>query len=95
MGRPKLRELRRDVAGASMPPPVLDVASFRHALDDPMGTARDDAELLADFADFMLGDSQLETGVLPPPDSIFRERLRRRLWRTHVMTHLRDGGETH
>jgi len=95
VGRPKPRDLQRDVAGATKPTPFLDVASYRHALDDPMATGQTDAELLADFADFMMGDAQIECGELPPPDPVFRERLRRRLWRTHVMTHLRDGGETH
>ena len=95
IGRPRLRNLESDVAGASMLPPIPDVASFRHALNDPMGTAQDDEQLLAEFEDFMTGDSQLESLGLPLPDPIFRERLRRRLWRTHVMTHLRNRGETH
>ena len=95
VGRPRMREMRRDVAGVSIAPPILEVASFRHALDDPMGTEQSDARLLADFEEFMSGDTEIESGELPPPDPVFRERLRRRLWRTHVMTHLRDGGETH
>ncbi len=93
------RAARRDVAGSPVPPAYLDVASFRHAfpltLDDPMRTAESDAELMADFADFMSGGDALDDGTLPAPDPIFREQLRRRLWRTHVHTHLRDGGETH
>ena len=36
-----------------------------------------------------------ERGELPEPDPLFRERLHRRLWRTHVIMNLRDGGETH
>lgn len=95
IGRPRLANLRSDVAGARLPSPILEVASFRHAFDDPMGTAREEAQLLADFADFMTGDAQFESGELPLPNPVFRERLRRRLWRTHLMTHLRDGGETH
>jgi len=95
IGRPRLQDLKSDVAGASMLSAIPDVASFRHALDDPMRTAQDDAQLLADFEDFMTGDSQLESVGLPSPGPVFRERLRRRLWRTHVMTHLRDGGGTH
>ncbi len=80
-----------DVAGATqLRAHTDDVASFRHALDDPMGTAQEDAELLADFADFMGFDGDFERCGLLPPDPGFRERLRRRLWRTHVMTRLRD-----
>ena len=55
----------------------------------------DDAEWAADFAEFMDGDAAFERGELPEPDPLFRERLHRRLWRTHVIINLRDGGETH
>ncbi|MEM9176770.1 MAG: hypothetical protein AAGC67_16220 [Myxococcota bacterium] len=85
----------RDVAGAPVARPSREVASFRHALDDPMGTAETDADLMAEFAEFMDGDKAFDRGELPEPDSGFRERLRRRLWRTHVLANLRDGGETH
>ena len=103
VGRPRVnagRDARReDVAGMSASALHLDVASFRHAfpqaLDDPMGTAESDADLMADFADFMSGGDAIDDGTVPAPDPIFREQLRRRLWRTHVHTHLRDGGETH
>ena len=96
VGRPEARDLRQDVAGAPITPRVIDVASYRHALDDPMGTAETDAELAAEFADFMDGDQAADRGEVPEPDEGFRERLRRRLWRAHVMANLRDGGtETH
>lgn len=96
VGRPRTQELRRDVAGISLARCPEDVASFRHALDDPMGTGRRMAELRADFEDFMLaGESAHDGGELPIPDPVFRERLRRRLWRTQLMTLGRDRGETH
>ena len=105
VGRPLGSEYRRDVAGLRGQSSVLDVASFRdefshglndsRGLDDPMGISESDAELMADFADFMSGDRGFEDGELPPPDPHFREQLRRRLWRTHVLANLRDGGETH
>ncbi len=95
VGRPRTRETRRDAAGMANSAPVLDVASFRHALHDPMGTEQDDAEWLAEFTDFMTGDAEIEMAELLPPDPVFRERLRRRLWRTHVMTRPDDGGGTH
>ena len=96
VGRPRLRPLRTEVAG--LPASIaggLEVASFRLALDDPMGAGAEEASLMADFVDFMSGEAQIERGEVPPPDPIFRERLRRRLWQRHVMTYLRDGGETH
>ncbi|MCR9093547.1 MAG: hypothetical protein NXI30_04970 [bacterium] len=103
VGRPITRETTRgyarDVAGASFAPITLDVASFRHALDDPMGTAETDAEWLAEFSEFMAGDDELDraakSGGRSSPDPMFRERLRRRLWRTHVLANVRDSGETH
>lgn len=95
VGLPRNDDYRQDVAGV---PPVarrLDVASFRHPFDDPMAMAETDAEWAADFAEFMDGDAAFERGELPEPDPLFRERLHRRLWRTHVIMNLRDGGETH
>lgn len=105
VGRPLRRDYRLDVAGRSGQSSVLDVASYREefsprlddsrGLDDSFGTAESDAELMADFADFMSGGSEFEDGELPPPDPHFREQLRRRLWRTHVVVNLRDGSDTH
>ena len=108
VGRPCARDFRREVAGVS---PIssklssrpaysaasygIDVASFRYALDDPMGTAERDAAWMAEFNDFMSGGEAVDHELVPSPDPIFREQLRRRLWRTHVLTRLRDGGETH
>ena len=96
VGRPRTQALRRDVAGISLPCWPDDVASFRHALNDPMATGRRLAELRADFEDFMAaGEAPLDGGEIAIPDPVFRERLRRRLWRTRLMTLGRDGGETH
>ena len=53
-----------------------------------------DATLADDFADF-LAPTPEGMEDLPPPDPIFRERLRRRLWRMYVQTHLKDGPEPH
>jgi hypothetical protein len=34
--------------------------------------------------------------MLPAPDPVFQERLRRRLWRSYVVSHLSNAGkETH
>ena len=99
VGRPKIRGLRRDVAGIPLPRRQEDVASFRHALDDPMGTDRGMVELMADFDEFMTGGDETlgaeGEGERAVPDPVFRERLRRRLWRTQLMTHLHDRGEIH
>lgn len=95
VGRPEVRDFRQDVAGAPIALRSVDVASFRHAVDGPMGTADFDAELMAEFAEFMDGDQDFERAELPDPDPDFRERLRRRLWRAHVLANLREGGEIH
>lgn len=96
VGRPRKSRLRRDVAGIRLSRGSGDVASFRHALDDPMGSGRRLAGLRADFEEFMMaGESPLGGGELPFPDPVFRERLLRRLWRTQLMTIGRDRGETH
>jgi hypothetical protein len=56
----------------------------------------DDAALIEDFAEFIGGDEYFETGMLAAPDPVFQERLRRRLWRSYVVSHLRNAGkETH
>ena len=95
VGRPRTQELRRDVAGITLSRYPEDVASFRHALDDPMATGRREAELRADFEDFMMaGDAPLDGGELSIPDPVFRERLRRRLWRTQLLTLAKDRGVT-
>ena len=38
-----------------------------------------------DFEDFVSGDRSLTAGVVSLPDPSFRENLRRRLWRIHVL----------
>lgn len=95
-GRPKIRAARLEVAGSEFSRRTTDVASYRRALHGPMSTAAAEAALLEDFADFLLGDEGFEAGRLPAPDPAFRERLRRRLWRNHIVSTLCNvGKETH
>jgi len=96
VGRPRTNGLRRNVAGIGLPRFPEGVASFWHALEDPMGTGRRLADLQWDFDDFMTScEATLDGGELAIPDPVFRERLRRRLWRTQLMTLGPDRGETH
>ena len=88
-------DIGQDVAGVPVRPRTLDVASFRQAMGDPMGTAESDAKLMDEFVEFMDGDTAFDRGELPEPDPTFRDKLRGRLWRTHVLANPRDGGETH
>lgn len=106
-GRPKSGHERRDRAGMRPIPQWANVASFQHALrrsvrsslDDPTAAFAEDAMLLEDFADFVSGGDERFTepsmSALRAASLEFRERLRRRLWRTFVQTHLRDGGGRH
>lgn len=92
-GRPKLRDVRPAVAGQSISRSTTDVASYCHSLHDPISTAADDAALIEDFVDFLAGGEGFETGGLPAIDPAFMERLRRRLWRNYVVSHLRNVGK--
>lgn len=98
-GRPTLGTSRRDVAGLSSVPSWPSVASVRNAfpptLDDPADTVAEEAILLADFADFMSTEVDDEILAKLGPDPDFRERLRSRLWRTFVQTHLSDPDQRH
>lgn len=91
-GGPRNRPVKSAVAGRPAQSRVADVASI---LASPTSTpTTEEADLLADFADFMSEEEELEPGLLPTPDAMFKERLRRRLWRTFVLSDLRGGGET-
>lgn len=94
MGLPTARTRIDDVAGRPLRISPLDVASFRVA-DPRSADGESDSELLADFADFMAGDDALLAGEIPAPDPIYRERLRRSLWRTFVMMRGFDGPGRH
>ena len=74
---------RPDVAGVSTHRAVSAVASFLDVLDDACVS---DAPLCGEFAEFLSGEVAPETPSLPAVDPIFRESLRRRLWRMHLLT---------
>ena len=76
-GRPRVRNVRPDVAGRSFSRHQVDYPSYCRALYDPASTAVDDAALIEDFTEFIGGDEYFETGKLPAPDPVFQERLRR------------------
>lgn len=95
VGQPIVAIPRRDVAGTSRSSFGIDVASFRHALSDPMATRARDAALIEEFVDFLEGDPVDSGAGGALPDPVFQERLRRRLWRTYAQTHLKDRGEAH
>lgn len=95
VGRPQVPDRRRDVAGVPARSKGGDVASFRHALGDPLGVTERERALIDEYEEFMACDEEIDSGWLPTPDPAFRERLRRRLWRTHAVTNLPDGRELH
>lgn len=73
----------------------------RGTLADPTAPYAEDGMLLDDFADFVGGEDDAEEGFAKQisserrSNSDFRERLRARLWRTFVHSHLRSGGNPH
>ncbi len=77
---------RPDVAGVSTYRAVSCVASFLDVLGDAYVS---DAALFEEFAEFLAGDVAPETPSLPAADPIFRESLRRRLWRMHLLIQAR------
>ncbi len=96
-GGPRLGSVQPAVASRRAPNATKVVVSPSSiSATHPMArVAADDAALLRDFVDFMGGDEDLDPGLLAAPNPTFRERLRRRLWRTFVMTYLRGGDSTH
>jgi hypothetical protein len=90
-GGPRLRNPHAAVAGRRRRVVAVDVFSPFKAMPDPLRIAPEEAGLLTDFADFMSGGEEAESGPTSILDTGFRERLRRRLWRTFVMGSLRGG----
>jgi hypothetical protein len=95
VGWRRASDLGFDVAGSPLHQAKMDVASFRHALNDPLATRESDTDLLAEFEDFMSGGESFMDGTLPVPDPGFQERLRRRLWRTQLLTQQPHIGDSH
>jgi hypothetical protein len=95
-GRPRVHPARSNVAGRSIPRNSNELASVCHVFRDPLPIAIDDAALIEEFREFLTGNEGFDAIELPAPDPIFSERLRRRLWRNFVLSHLSNGGkETH
>jgi hypothetical protein len=54
-----------------------------------------DAELLEEFVEFLMRPDEGIAGAGIAPDPAFRERLRSRLWRMHVLARLRTSDGLH
>jgi hypothetical protein len=95
-GRPKIRDLRPNVAGRpAVSTSAIDPVAFHQAFHNRMSAGADDAALIEDFVDFLGGEDEFEVGQVSAPDPVFRERLRSRLWRNYVLAFLRRGSEPH
>ena len=81
-----------DVAGAPTHRAVSRLASF---LDVSGEVCVSDTALIEEFAEFLAGDVVAETPTCPVADPIFRERLRRHLWRMHLRTPAPGSQEPH
>ena len=82
-GRPMPLKRRSDVLGRSITPVIADVASFLDA-----GGADDDtdAQTSNEFAEFMSTPMGGDISIQALTDPVFKERLRRRLWRLHLIS---------
>ncbi|MBW2423786.1 MAG: hypothetical protein JRG86_06040 [Deltaproteobacteria bacterium] len=84
----------RDVAGVTTCRPVPEIASGLVALSNSFDVAGGPVATAEEFVEFLLG--RATDGIdLPDADAFFREALKRRLWRMHVMRLPRDRHTTH
>jgi len=91
-GRPRVRDARSDVAGRTIMRSAIALESYCHVLRDPAPAANQDAMLIEDFRDFLAADEGLEARSRLAPDPVFKERLRRRVWRNFVISQLGNDG---
>lgn len=102
VGRPNSGGLseksRPDVLGRPRVVPIQDVASY---LDAKLGAGESDASMVREFAEFLSGASYPESPLFPMhgtqtrPDPLFEQRLRRRLWRMHLLAQPAPSSEPH
>jgi hypothetical protein len=84
-----------DVAGVSESGRAsATFASYLDARSSSTGFMEESRGMARDFAEF-IEDPETSAGPLAEPDPIFQERLRRRLWRMHLLTHGVSGFERH
>jgi hypothetical protein len=69
---------------------VRDLASYVDMLDEEVDENASRSSLTEEFADFLAGEAAADRDLLAP-SPIFRERLRRRLWRLQTLTRSRAG----
>ena len=91
MGSRKVRNRRRDVAANSAPRGPLDAACLGFASRDSVATMTGDTALLEKFMDLRSGEEAREDAARRGPAPVFRERLRRRLWRMLGISGLQNG----
>ena len=96
VGRPGRHPVRskgpEDVAGSRRPQALVEVASFLDARGEETDS---DHSIVEEFADFLAGDSVQDDPFLPAVDPVFKERLRRRLWRLHLLSQPVGPNESH
>jgi hypothetical protein len=87
------RRARRDVTDGAEGPRLGRPGDWC-AEDADHETLRD-AELLEEFVEFVMLPDEGIAGAGIASDPAFRERLRSRLWRMHVLARLRTGDGLH
>jgi hypothetical protein len=92
VGSSLIDEPRPDVAGHPVPVAPADVASF---VDARAERAESDERIASEFAEFLSGAADPGAPILSDADPVFRERLRRRLWRLHLLAHPLASSDPH
>jgi hypothetical protein len=92
VGRPMSEKQTPDVVGRPSTRSVMDFASFLSVERD---AADSDAGIVNEFAEFLAGPADLNEPVSGRPDPVFKERLRRRLWRLHLLTRPTNSHDSH
>ena len=92
VGRPVARPPRPDCMGLPRLSRPADVASFL----DAKGAGREsDVTLVAEFSEFLAGDADPHGSNTIDVDSAFKERLRRKLFRLHLLAQRRPSADPH
>ncbi len=95
-GRPVSAKVRPAVMGGPVPFVATDVTSFLDARRGLGGHFVDSDEgIMDEFAEFLSENDATDCVPLTNPDPDFRERLRRRLWRLHLIAQPKTSKDSH
>ena len=95
-GRPVTAKAQPAVMGGSFPFVATDVASFLDARRGLGGHFVDsDERIMDEFAEFLSAKDATDCAPLTQSNSDFRERLRKHLWRLHLIAQPKTSKDSH